>query len=163
MQISTIDYADSEVRTENNLEEIVEHVSRSLLNEFKEENAKIVSSGLPNYFCSASEMYLVFQNLIQNGLKYNQQSNPTVELWSEQNNGHLLVHIRDNGIGIDTEYHEQIFEFFKRLHSSADYEGTGLGLGLCKRIIEGYDGQISVQSALGQGSTFTISLPNLQA
>ena len=163
LQISTIDYADSEVRTENNLEEIVEHVSRSLLNEFKEENAKIVSSGLPNYFCSASEMYLVFQNLIQNGLKYNQQSNPTVELWSEQNNGHLLVHIRDNGIGIDTEYHEQIFEFFKRLHSSADYEGTGLGLGLCKRIIEGYDGQISVQSALGQGSTFTISLPNLQA
>lgn len=160
LQISTMDYADSELRSDNDLDDIVAHVSRSLLTEFKDENAEIVNSGLPNYFCSASEMYLVFHNLIQNGLKYNQQTNPKVELWSEQNNGHLLVHIRDNGIGIDSEYHDHIFEFFKRLHSSADYEGTGLGLGLCKRIIEGYQGEIKVDSTLGKGSTFTIALPN---
>ncbi|MEL6973011.1 MAG: histidine kinase dimerization/phospho-acceptor domain-containing protein, partial [Bacteroidota bacterium] len=111
LQISTMDYADSELRSDNDLDDIVAHVSRSLLTEFKDENAEIVNSGLPNYFCSASEMYLVFHNLIQNGLKYNQQTNPKVELWSEQNNGHLLVHIRDNGIGIDSEYHDHIFEF----------------------------------------------------
>ena len=160
LQISTIEYADNEVRAENDLNEIAHHVSRALFSEFEAQNPQIIIADLPAYFCNASEMYLVFQNLIQNGLKYNRAQKPEVKVWSEQQNGHLLIHVRDNGIGIESEYHEQVFEFFKRLHPSSDYEGTGLGLGLCRRIIESYDGRIRLQSNLGDGSTFTIELPS---
>ncbi len=159
LQISTVDYADADVRGTHELDQIVEQVSQALLNDSKTPTAKVINKGLPSYYCSASEMYLVFQNLIQNGLKYNQDAEPTVEIWAENGNGQLKIHVHDNGIGIEPEYHDQVFEFFKRLHSSSEYEGTGLGLALCKRIIEGYDGHIRLESKVGQGSTFVVELP----
>lgn len=159
LQISTLDYADSEVRTLVNLDEIVTQVEHVLLMEEKDTKPLLLNRGLPAYYCNASEMYLVFQNLVQNGFKYNKSEQPTVEIWAQENNNKLLIHCKDNGIGIESAYHEQIFDFFKRLHPTTQYEGTGLGLGLCRRIIEGYNGHIHLESSPGHGSTFTVTLP----
>lgn len=159
LQISTVDYADSEVRGNHNLDEIVEQVRKAVLNDINSPQAKVINKGLPSYYCSASEMYLVFQNLIQNGLKYNQNQEPTVEIWAKNGADKLQIYVHDNGIGIESQYHDQVFDFFKRLHSSSEYEGTGLGLALCKRIIESYEGTIWLESKLGKGSTFIVELP----
>lgn len=159
LQISTIDYADAEVRGKHDLDEIIDQVEQAVLTDIDTPSAQVINRGLPTYHCSRSEMYLVFQNLIQNGLKYNQSKTPTVELWAETKTDKLQIHVQDNGIGIESQYHDQVFEFFKRLHPSSKYEGTGLGLALCKRIIEGYDGRIWLRSKLGGGSTFVVELP----
>jgi len=103
---------------------------------------------------------VLFQNLIHNGLKYNEHPSPSVNIVSILTPTHLQITFTDNGIGIAEEYHEQIFSYFKRLHTNTDYEGTGLGLGLCKKIIDSYNGSIEVQSSLGKGSTFVVRLPN---
>jgi len=113
-----------------------------------------------DYHCTQSEFTAIFQNIIQNAIKYNESEPPEVAIWAVQQNGSNKIFIKDNGIGIEEEYSEQIFEYFKRLHSAAEYEGTGLGLGLCKKILEGYDGEISVSNNAPElGSTFVISLP----
>lgn len=159
LQISTLDYADQEVRTMTNLNLIAKQVVSTLKNEVSEITAKIKIENLPDYYCNPSEFYLVFQNLIQNSIKYNEHKTPCVRLWAVEIGNELQIHVQDNGIGIEEAYHDQIFEFFKRLHSSKEYEGTGLGLGLCKRIIESYQGHISLVSNPAEGSTFTIHLP----
>ncbi|MEL7220330.1 MAG: ATP-binding protein, partial [Bacteroidota bacterium] len=159
LQISTLDYADQEVRTMTNLTHIAQQVVGTLKNELSAPSAKIKIENLPDYHCNPSEFYLVFQNLIQNSIKYNENKIQRVKIWSEEVGNEIQIHVQDNGIGIEEAYFEQIFEFFKRLHSSNEYEGTGLGLGLCKRIIESYQGRISLISTPGEGSTFTIHLP----
>ncbi len=101
---------------------------------------------------------LIF-NLIDNSLKYNtaQQPRVTVELFDAD--GEITICVKDNGIGIAREYQEHIFEMFRRLHTRDEYEGTGLGLSSCRKIAERLGGHISIQSELGQGSTFTVTLP----
>jgi len=122
--------------------------------------AQISISDMFDYHCTQSEFTAIFQNIIQNAIKYNESEPPEVAIWAVQQNGSNKIFIKDNGIGIEEEYSEQIFEYFKRLHSAAEYEGTGLGLGLCKKILEGYDGEISVSNNAPElGSTFVISLP----
>lgn len=159
LQISTLDYADHEAREIINLDQVVDQIKQVLINEYSDNNASIQHEILPLYYGNAAEFYLVFQNLIQNGLKYNKSTAPSVRIWPKATEEMLCIHVKDNGIGIEEMYYEQIFEFFKRLHTSSEYEGTGLGLGLCKRIIESYQGSITLQSELGKGSTFTINLP----
>jgi light-regulated signal transduction histidine kinase (bacteriophytochrome) len=159
LQISTLDYADHEVREMNNLNQIIDQVKLTLHNEILAHNANIQVESLPDYNCNPSEFYLVFQNLLQNSIKYNNSEVPNIRVWATTTDHELQIHVADNGIGIEKIYHEQIFEFFKRLHTNEQYEGTGLGLGLCKRIIESYQGSISLQSVPGEGSIFTIKLP----
>ena len=103
---------------------------------------------------------LLFQNLIQNGIIYNESGHPVINIWSEINEGFLLIHFEDNGIGIEPRFFNRIFEHFKRLHTQDKYQGTGLGLSLCKKMAVSYGGDISVKSAHGEGSTFTIKLPH---
>jgi light-regulated signal transduction histidine kinase (bacteriophytochrome) len=159
LQISTLDYADQEARDMTSLNHIIEKVIVTLHNEILAHNADIQVENLPDYNCNPSEFYLVFQNLLQNSIKYNVSEVPTVRVWATTTDHKLQIHVSDNGIGIEKVFHEQIFEFFKRLHTSKQYEGTGLGLGLCKRIVESYQGRISLQSVPGEGSIFTINLP----
>jgi len=100
----------------------------------------------------------VFQNLVGNALKYASEKPPSVEVFSTRRRGVCLFCVKDNGIGIAPEYHERIFRIFKRLHRD-DIPGTGMGLALCKRIVEHYGGKIWVESDRGQGTTVLFSPP----
>ena len=142
---------------------VLDHILKKALTNLKEEidesGAILCAEPLPEYICNESEFLLVFQNVIQNGIKYNQSKTPIIQIWAEQSEAFLYIHFKDNGIGIPEEYYDKIFQYFQRLHHSNDYTGTGLGLGLCNKIINRYNGQILVDSVLEQGTTFTLQLP----
>ncbi len=142
-----------------NLQTIAEEVAQYFKKDSTEKELIIEIDDLPNYIGRKSDFLVIFQNLIENGLKYNKSKRPRVKIWAETTKKQLKINFLDNGIGIEQEYHEQIFYFFKRLHTKEFYDGTGLGLGLCKKIINQYNGEILVQSELGKGSLFTIVLP----
>jgi signal transduction histidine kinase len=109
----------------------------------------------------ASQVHELLQNLIGNGLKYHhKETPPKIELRAEQEDDVIRVEVEDNGIGIDQRYHQEIFTMFKRLHSANDYEGTGIGLAICKKIVERHGGYIGIWSTPGEGSTFWFTLPN---
>jgi PAS domain S-box-containing protein len=107
------------------------------------------------------QMNQLFQNLIGNGLKFHKEGIPpeiTIRAHGVENKM-IRIEVEDNGIGIDEKYHEQLFVMFKRLHSRAEYEGTGIGLAVCKKIVERHGGNIGVKSTPGKGSTFWFTLP----
>ncbi len=108
---------------------------------------------------SKTALQLVINNLCKNAIHYNNSVAPTVEIFTEQTEKELLLHFKDNGIGIAPEFQEQVFMMFKRLHSRAHYEGSGLGLAITKRMLLQLGGTISLVSAEGAGSTFTVHLP----
>lgn len=101
---------------------------------------------------------LVFQNLIENGIKYNQLETPTVEIFYTDTSTHHIIHFKDNGMGIAKRFQDKVFEMFKRLHTNDEIEGTGLGLAICKKIAQNHGGDIVVQSEIGVGSTFILSI-----
>lgn len=106
----------------------------------------------------SSLLYHVFQNLINNGLKFNKSEVPQVDInWTNSLN-YYTFSVRDNGIGLSQSYAETIFQMFKRLHHEKDYEGTGIGLAICKKIIEYYHGEIWFESELGKGTTFYFTI-----
>ena len=122
-------------------------------------NAKILANDLPLMQVDRSNFVIIFRNLIENAIKYNRSSVPKITISTSHDAKQIHIHFADNGIGIDGEYFGRIFEMFKRLHNREEYEGSGLGLAICKKIINYYDGDISVQSRATVGSRFTISLP----
>jgi light-regulated signal transduction histidine kinase (bacteriophytochrome) len=101
----------------------------------------------------------LFQNVIGNAIKYRGHESPRVHVTAARQPGYWVFSIVDNGIGIAGEYHEHVFGLFKRLHTTLEYSGTGIGLAICKRIVEQYHGRIWVESELGKGSTFRFTLP----
>ena len=141
-----------------NLGVILEDKVNDLDRYIKENNAKIIIHDLPSIVCRKEEVATVFYNLILNGLKFNKSPEPTVEVWHEELKDHWEFHIKDNGIGIPEKYQAQIFEIFKRLHGKGDYEGTGIGLAVCNKVISKHDGQLRVRSAADKGSTFSFTI-----
>lgn len=143
--------------------------------EIKIENAKakIELADLPQVWGVPSQLRQLFQNLISNAIKFRKQDNtPVVQIYSEQVNEiqynssgepvegkYHKIYICDNGVGFDQKYAEEIFVVFKRLHSYHDFQGTGVGLSICKKIIENHNGFIQAQSKVNEGSTFVICLP----
>lgn len=156
---SSIDNPSNNNRERLSLAAVVRKVELLLKTEIGELNGKIKCEELPDYKCNPSDMLLVFQNIIQNGLKYNRSENPTVEISYKKKEESLYIYFKDNGIGIKEEYFSYIFSLFKRLHSRNEFDGTGLGLSLSKKILQKYKGEISVESVLNEGSTFIIKLP----
>jgi light-regulated signal transduction histidine kinase (bacteriophytochrome) len=124
-----------------------------------ESQAQINSSQLPVARINSAHLQMIFQNLIANALKYRGPERPAIYMEAKKLNEHWLFSVRDNGIGIQPEYKEQIFGLFKRLHSPDEYSGTGLGLAICQRIVERYGGRIWVESRPDEGSTFYFTLP----
>jgi light-regulated signal transduction histidine kinase (bacteriophytochrome) len=103
-------------------------------------------------------MYHILQNLINNGLKFNTTEAPEVTInWTNSLN-HYTFSVSDNGIGISKEYSTTIFQMFKRLHNEHEYDGTGIGLAICKKIVEYYNGEIWFESEEGKGTTFFFSI-----
>lgn len=121
-----------------------------------------INQAMPVAYGDAGRIFEVFQNLIGNAIKFvADRENPSIEVGAEISDGQVLCHVRDNGIGIESDYLERVFNLFERLNTQV--EGTGIGLALAKRIIEYHDGKIWAESAgLGQGSTFWFSLPRNQ-
>jgi signal transduction histidine kinase len=158
--------ADFEAVDLNNvLQELVTDIS----DDIQAKKAVVTIEKLPMLRVSRRLMRPLFENLLTNALKYSQRDiHPIIKIRSESapdgskiNNDHKYhrIYVEDNGIGFDQKYSEEIFGMFRRLHSSREYEGTGIGLALCKKIVEQHRGFISARSALNEGSTFIISFP----
>ena len=125
----------------------------------KENNATISHDSLPEVIADSTQMIQVFQNLILNGIKFHSEQAPKIHIAVEKKESEWIFSVQDNGIGIDPQYSERIFEIFKRLNSRDRYPGTGIGLAICKKIVERHGGRIWVESELGKGSTFYFTLP----
>lgn len=138
---------------------LLQEVIHDLSVHIKERNAEIIIRKLPNIYAVPSQMRMIFSNMVNNALKYCEKDVPRVEIQSTSLDGMVKFSIKDNGIGIKPRYQEKIFVIFKRLHSRAEYSGTGIGLSICKKIIERHGGTISLDSEFGRGTTFFFTLP----
>jgi len=137
---------------------LMNQVLQNLKVTIEEKQAKITHDSLPAVMCDPVQFERLFQNLIGNALKYC-ENKPEVHISAVQKNGKWLIGIRDNGIGIDPKYNNKIFGIFKRLHHLDEYSGTGIGLAVCKKIVERHGGEIWVESeGEGKGSTFYFTM-----
>jgi light-regulated signal transduction histidine kinase (bacteriophytochrome) len=125
-------------------------------------HAEVTCDPLPVVHANATELVQVFQNLVANAIKFRGEETPRIHISAERNDETWRFAVRDNGIGIDPEYTKQIFEIFKRLHGGL-HKGTGIGLAICKKVVESYGGQIWVESQPGRGSTFFFTLRPAEA
>ncbi len=142
---------------------ILAEVEKNLATAIAESGATISASSLPLLRGNPVPLTHLFQNLISNALKYRSEQPPRVEVSAIREGKGWLFSIRDNGIGIPEEFHEQIFGIFKRLHNKKTYPGTGIGLAICQKVVERYGGRIWVESAAGKGATFFFTLPAAEA
>ena len=144
-----------------NMESILQLVLNNLSVTIKEQKATITHDPLPVLYTSKVQMARLLQNLIVNGIKFHSKGKiPHIHISAILKNNSWLFSVRDNGMGIAGEYLEQIFIIFKRLHRKTDYEGTGIGLAVCKKIMERLGGSIWAESVVGKGTTVYFSLPN---
>jgi PAS domain S-box-containing protein len=144
------------------LDELLKEIIKFELAQIIEDNNVkiIVENKLGTIKGEKTQIKQLFQNLIANGIKYrNKVIDPIIKIRSERSPLGIETQIEDNGIGIDEKYKDQVFEMFKRLHSKGEYEGSGIGLAVCKKIIELYNGEIKLNSEPGKGSTFIFRLP----
>jgi PAS domain S-box-containing protein len=122
-------------------------------------DAQVTHDPLPTVLADETQLIQLFQNLVGNGLKYQAPGVPRVHISAARNGGKKwLFSVKDNGLGIDPQYFGRIFGMFQRLHKREEFEGTGIGLAICKKIVERHGGNISVESQPGQGSTFSFAL-----
>jgi len=126
----------------------------------EESGAVITHDPLPTVMADDLQLSQLLQNLIGNGIKFSSERQPQINVSAEKKENEWLFSIRDNGIGIDPKNQERIFQIFKRLHSRSEYQGTGIGLAVCKKIAERHGGRIWVESGLGKGSTFYFTITN---
>lgn len=160
-----------------NLNTVVQEVLNDMESNVQEKRAQVNLGSLPSIEANPGLIRPLFSNLLGNALKYSRKDvSPVINIRCEINmlaaNGNGLkknqasryckIYVEDNGIGFEQEYAEQIFDMFKRLHVSNEFEGTGIGLALCKKIVEKHHGFISARSKVNEGSTFIISLPMVQ-
>lgn len=142
-----------------NVEAVLTGVLMNLQASIQESGATITHDPLPTDVTSDfAQLSQIFQNLISNSLKYHGADPPKIHVWAEEQDTEWVFSVRDNGVGIDAPYREQVFGIFKRLHGR-EYPGTGMGLAICKKIVERHGGRIWVDSEPGIGSTFSFSVP----
>ena len=141
------------------LNALLDHALGNLRTGITSAQATITRDALPTLSVDATQIMQLFQNLVGNALKFHDQQPPKIHIGAQQQDGRWVFSVRDNGIGIEPQYYEKIFQIFQRLHTRKDYPGTGMGLAICKRIVERHGGTIWVESQPGQGSTFFFTIP----
>jgi chemotaxis family two-component system sensor kinase Cph1 len=124
-----------------------------------EKGAVVTHGKLPTILTNRMQMIQLFQNLIGNSLKFCGDRSPLIHIGAERKGDEWVFSVRDNGIGIAPQHRERIFQIFQRLHGRETYPGTGIGLAICKKVVERHEGRIWVESQLGEGSTFFVGLP----
>lgn len=153
------------------LNEVVRKVLNDLDLQIEQSGAKVNITSLPTLEADPIQMYQLLQNLVSNALKYHQPGvEPVIQitgleaahLIASGGNGIYQIQVSDNGIGFDEKYLDRIFQPFQRLHGRDEYEGTGMGLAICRKIVERHGGSITARSTPGGGTTFIIDLPTNQ-
>ncbi|MGB8190833.1 MAG: ATP-binding protein, partial [Chitinophagaceae bacterium] len=164
LQFSLVD-KDSQIMQETDLNHVMERVVQDLEPAIQSRNASVSFSSLPCIMARPLQMQQLFQNLIANALKFNDKEDPAVavtyNLVEGENESDAIhrISVEDNGIGFLTEDSTRIFEAFRRLHGRSEYAGSGIGLAICKKIVEMHNGTIYATGQKGQGATFTIEFP----
>ncbi|MBB3699767.1 GHKL domain-containing protein [Flammeovirga yaeyamensis] len=149
------------VVTTVDLNETLDDIVKDLQGIITKKEGEVRIGNLPKVEGCAIGLRLLFQNLIENGLKYQKDNNkPIIDISFEEKEGSYLFHIKDNGIGIQEEHKDKIFQVFQRLHTDETiYKGSGLGLANCQKIVQLCGGKLWVESVYGEGSTFSFTLP----
>jgi PAS domain S-box-containing protein len=161
-----LDYSRIGTNQENfsqvNLNETLEYILNVLKDKISQINARIIVHDLPAIFANKTLINELFLNLLNNALTYHNKIAVEIEVWCTEEKEAYKFYVKDNGIGIQEKDFEKIFLIFKRLHTQSDYAGTGIGLALCKRIVDIHKGEIWVESTFGQGSTFYFTIKKFQ-
>lgn len=145
--------------TPTNCDRIVDEVLDNLRALVEGSHAVVDREPLPTIMADERQLGQLFQNLVSNAIKFRGEHPPRVHLSAERKDGAWLFSVRDNGIGIDPQYADRIFVLFQRLHNRSEYPGTGIGLAICKKVVERHGGRIWVESQLGKGATFYFTIP----
>jgi light-regulated signal transduction histidine kinase (bacteriophytochrome) len=139
--------------------EVLKEVLGNLKASITESDATVVNTTLPQLIGNEIELKQLFQNLISNAIKFRKKDETArIEISSEERESDYLFTFKDNGIGIDKKYQDKVFIIFQRLHTDAEYQGTGIGLATCNKIVSQHNGKIWVESQLGEGSTFYFTI-----
>jgi len=144
--------------TSTDLEEALRGATSNLAAAIEESGATVTHDALPFALCDKIQVEQVFQNLIGNALKFHGSEPPSIHVGAVRSGDTWTLSVKDNGIGIESEYFEQVFQIYRRLGARSEYPGTGMGLAICKRILERHGQQIWVESTPGEGSTFFFTL-----
>jgi light-regulated signal transduction histidine kinase (bacteriophytochrome) len=139
--------------------DIVNDAMALLDSSIHDSGGQVTVGDLPTIMGDRSQLVQLVQNLIGNGLTYHGDKPPNIHVSAEHRGKEWIFSICDNGIGIDPNHYEQIFEIFKRLHDQTEYPGTGIGLAVCRRVVDRHGGRIWVKSEPGHGSTFHFTIP----
>ena len=139
---------------------VAELAAQQLQEAVDQSGATIIIESLPAIRANEAQLLRLFQNLIGNAIKYRGENPPEIHVSASSTAGKTIFSVKDNGIGIDPQYHQQIFDPFRRLHRDSEYEGTGVGLAICKRVVQQHNGRIWVKSRPGEGSTFYFMIPD---
>lgn len=144
---------------EIDLNQLLETVQIDLRGIIQETEAEIVVGDLPTVMVNPTEIGQLFRNLISNSIKFRGDRKPVIKVSSQLQDNQWLFTVEDNGIGIEAEYREIVFQAFKRLHPQEQYSGSGIGLAICQKIVDRHQGYIGVESQSGKGSIFYFTLP----
>ena len=146
--------------TEFNAEDALNYALNNLGSAVREVDAEIIHDELPVIFADKDQIVRVFQNLIGNALKFRREGiQPTIHISAKKEYNEYVFSVSDNGIGLEKQYSDQIFEVFKRLHAIGEYQGAGIGLSIVKRIVDRHGGHVWVESKIDIGSTFYFTIP----
>jgi PAS domain S-box-containing protein len=142
------------------LARVIQDVLSDLELHIEKTHGSVEVGDMPTIDADPTQMRQLFQNLIENGLKFHRpEQRPVVKIHAQRLNGACQIIVEDNGIGFDEKYVERIFTIFQRLHGRGKYDGTGVGLAICRKIVERHGGSITAKSTPNQGATFTVTLP----
>lgn len=159
LEISKVETRSRELK-EIDFESILKNVTKNLQAAIEEKQAQVTWQNFPTLVGNRIQIEQLFQNLISNALKFTEKKHPQVELSAKKDGETWVFSVKDDGIGFDMRYKESIFDFFRKLHPSDKYKGSGLGLAVCKKIVEKHGGSIWVESVLEKGTTFYFTLAN---
>ena len=143
-------------------EDVMKNVLDSLKIAIEESHAEIIRDELPAVYADNMQLAQLFQNLIGNALKFHGECPPHIRIGAERNGDKWIFRVADNGIGIDMQYAERVFQMFQRLHERGRYDGSGIGLAIAKKIVERHGGRIWFESKLEKGTTFYFTMPAME-